>query len=327
MVNVAINGFGRIGRAFFRIGYKKLNIVAINDPSDAKTIAHLLKYDSVYGKFSENIKCSKNALYVGKKKINLYFEKDPEKLPWEKHKIDVVVECSGRFTDKKSANKHIKAGAKKVIISAPAKDVDLTVINGINDNKIQKNHQIISNGSCTTNCLAPIAKIINDKLGLRKGFMVTVHSYTSSQNIVDAVHPKDIRRGRAAAENIIPTTSGASVAVGQALPELKDKIHSSAMRVPILNGSVIYLTCQVKKRKSVKEINELFKKAAMKKFKNIIEYSEEPLVSTDIIKNQHSAIFDSSLTEVDKDLVKIIAWYDNEYGYSCRLVDMLRYLK
>lgn len=323
-MRVAINGFGRIGRIFFRTAYKKLNVVAINSPSNAKTIANLLKYDSVYGKFSGKIKYTKNALYVDGKKINLYFERDPENLPWKENKIDVVVESSGIFRDKDSLNKHLKAGAKKVIVSAPAKGVDLVVVNGVNDTKIKKNHKIISNASCTTNCLAPIIKVIDASLGLKKCFMVTIHSYTSTQNIVDGSHKKDIRRGRAAAENIIPTTSGASVAVGKVLPNLNGKIHSSAMRVPVLDGSVIYLTCIVKKKKTVKEINQIMKKASKGKFKGIIEYSEDSLVSTDIIGNNHAAVLDSELTEVDNEFVKVVAWYDNEWAYCYQMVDVVK---
>jgi len=329
MINVAINGFGRIGRIVFRCGFKdkKINFVAFNDLTDAKTLAYLLKYDSVYGKFPGRVEVKNNVLRVNGKKIKVFSEKDPEKLPWKKLKIDVVIESTGIFREKKLAMKHIKAGAKKVIITAPFKGDDFvkTIVLGVNENTITKEDKIISNASCTTNCLAPMVKVLNDSFGIIEGFMTTVHSYTADQRLVDAPH-KDLRRGRSAAINIVPTTTGAAKAVTETIPELKGKLDGMAIRVPTVCGSVTDFVCKVKRETTIEEVNRVFKKAS-KKMKGILEYSEEPLVSTDIIANKHSCIFDSLSTRVMGNLVKVIGWYDNEYGYSCRVIDLIKKLK
>lgn len=324
---VAINGFGRIGRVLFRVAYKKLNIVAINSPSDAKTMAHLLKYDSVYGRFPGKISYTKNSLVVDGKRIKLFFERDPLKIPWKDLKIDVVAECTGVFRYREMIEKHIEAGAKRVILSAPPKDeVDCNIVKGVNDKHYKKHHCLISCASCTTNCFAPIVQVLHKALKVKKGFMVTTHAYTGDQQLVDGTH-KDLRRARAAAINVVPTTSGAAKAVTQVIPELKGKLHASAIRVPVPTGSAIYFTCEVGKKVSAERINDLFKKASKGKMKGIIQYCNEPIVSSDIIGNPHSAIFDSLLTEVDGDLVKVVAWYDNEWGYSHRMMDLIKEIK
>jgi len=328
MANYAINGFGRIGRQVFQIALKqKLNIVAINDLTDTKTLAHLLKYDSVYGRFSGKIGYDKDHLIINNKKIKVYAEKDPAKLPWKKLNIDVVAECTGAFTDREGASKHLKAGAKKVLISAPAKKPDITVVLGVNfDRYDRKKHKIISNASCTTNCIAPIVKVLNDAFGIESGFMTTVHAYTASQKLVDAPHKKDIRRGRAAAVNIVPTTTGATKAVGETIPELNKKLDGMAIRVPVACGSICQFSAVLKKKITTEQVNSAFKKAAQK-IKGILEYSEEPLVSTDIIQNPHSCIFDSLSTQaVGKHQVNVCGWYDNEWGYSARMVDVMKKL-
>lgn len=328
MAKFAINGFGRIGRQIFEIGLKnKLNIVAINDLTDTKTLAYLLTHDSVYGKFPGKVSYDKDHIIVDNKKIRVYAEKDPVKLPWKKLNVDVVAECTGFFTDRAGAMKHIKAGAKKVLISAPAKKPDLTVVLGVNFDKYdKKKHKIVSNASCTTNCIAPIVKVLNDAFGIVNGFMTTVHAYTATQKLVDAPHKKDPRRGRAAAVNIVPTTTGAAKAVTETIPELKDKLNGMAIRVPVVCGSICQFSAVLKKNVTAAEVNAAFKKAAQK-LKNIIEYSEEPLVSTDIIQNNNSCIFDSLSTQVIKgNLVNVCGWYDNEWGYSARMVDVMKKL-
>lgn len=326
-IRVAINGFGRIGRLVFRIGLeKKVNFVAINDLTDTKTLAYLLKYDSVYGKFEEKISFDKNHLIVGNKKIRVYAEKDPENLPWKELKVDVVVESTGFFTTKELASKHLKAGAKKVLISANYRgdQVVKTLIKGVNLNIYnKKTDHVVCKGSCTTTCLAPIVKVLNDKLGIERGFMTTVHAVTSAQRIVDAPH-KILRQGRSLLDSMIPTKTGAAIAITRAIPALKERIDGMAIRVPTRVGSIVDFTCIVKRKTSVEEVNKIFKEASKKKMKGIIEYSEEDIVSADIIGNTHSSIFDSRLTKVDGKLVKVLAWYDNEYGYSCRIVDMLK---
>ncbi|MEK6863644.1 MAG: type I glyceraldehyde-3-phosphate dehydrogenase [Nanoarchaeota archaeon] len=335
MINVAINGFGRIGRTVFRAAWedKSINIVAVNDLTDNKTLAHLLKYDSVHGLFSENVTASDGYLTVGKKKIKVMAEQDPSKLPWKKLGIDVVVESTGRFTDPYKAAAHLKAGAKRVLISAPCKcEADkvcpantVTLVSGVNEHAYNKNkHKIISNASCTTNCVAPILKVVEDHIGIKRCFFTTIHAYTSSQKLVDGPH-KDLRRSRAAAINIIPASTGADVAAVEAIPELRGKVRGLAFRVPVADGSVTDFTIETQREVTPKEVNEIFKKAAGGKLKGIIQYSEDELVSTDIIHNPHSAIYDAKLTSVvDKKFLKIVAWYDNEWGYSCRVVDMIK---
>ena len=328
MVNVAINGFGRIGRQVFEIALKnKVNIVAVNDLTDTKTLAYLLKYDSVYGRYPGKISYDKDHIIIDNKKIKVFAEQDPAKLPWKKLKVDVVAECTGFFTEKSGAMKHIKAGAKKVLISAPAKNPDITVVLGVNFDKYdKKKHNIISNASCTTNCIAPMVKILNDAFGIVNGFMTTVHAYTSTQKLVDGPAKKDVRRGRAAADNIVPTTTGATKAVVETIPELKGRLNGMALRVPVVCGSICQFTAVLKKTATSEEVNTAFKKAAQK-LKGLLEYSEEPLVSTDIIKNPHSCIFDSLTTQVvGGNTVNICGWYDNEWGYSARMVDILKKL-
>lgn len=335
MINVAINGFGRIGRMVLRAGWKdkKINIVAINDLTDNETLAHLLKYDSVHGVFPEKVSHSDSLLIVGKKKIKVLAEKDPTKLPWKKMKIDVVVESTGKFTDPYKAAAHLKAGAKRVLISAPCKCEaekvcpanTATLVLGVNDKSYQKNkHKIISNASCTTNCVAPVLKVIEDHVGIKRCYFTTIHAYTATQRIVDGPHKK-LRRARAAAINIVPTSTGADVAAVQAIPDLQGKVRGLAFRVPVVDGSVTDFTIETEKEVTVEEINSRFKKHSKGKMKGIIEYSDRELVSTDILHNPHSAIIDSKLTEVvDRKILKIIAWYDNEWGYSNRMVDMIK---
>lgn len=329
MVRVAINGFGRIGRQVLQIALKNkgIEIVAINDLTDTKTLAHLLKYDSVYGRFSGRISCDERNLIINNKKIPCFAEKDPERLPWARLRVGIVAECTGFFEDRNGASKHLKAGAKKVLISAPAKHPDITVVKGVNLGQYNKaKNNIISNASCTTNCIAPMIKVLHDKFGVLKGFMNTVHAYTASQRLVDGPH-KDLRRARAAAANIIPTTTGATDAVIEAIPELKGKLSGIAMRVPAICGSICQFSAVLKKTVTRDEINAEFKRQADTKLKGIIEYCNEPIVSSDIIKNEASCIFDALATEViDNNLVSICGWYDNEWGYSARMVDVLKHL-
>ena len=328
MVRVAINGFGRIGRVFYRACYtdKDIEVVAVNDLTDAKTLAHLLKYDSVHGHFPKTVKASDDNLVVDGKKLLVLSEKEPQKLPWKKLKADVVVECTGFFTKREDAALHLEAGAKKVLISAPAKNSpDLTIVKGVNDKDYDKNkHDICSNASCTTNSLAPVIKILNDNFGVKRGFLTTIHAYTADQQLVDAPH-KDLRRARHAALNIVPTTTGAAKAVAEVIPELKGKLDGIAVRVPVPDGSVTDFVCEVEKEVSIEDVNKVFKKAADSSMKGVIEYSDEPLVSSDIVGNSHSSIFDSLSTNViDGHLVKILAWYDNEWGFSHRMVDVIK---
>ncbi len=326
---VAINGFGRIGRCFLRAskGYQEFEVVAINDLTDAKTLAHLLKYDSVHGIFAADIKTGEGSITVDGREIKILAMTEPEKLPWKDLGVDIVIESTGRFTDKPSASKHLNAGAKWVIISAPAKEPDMTVCMGVNEETLDpKNHRIISNASCTTNCLAPVAKVIHNEFKIIKGLMTTIHSYTNDQRILDLPH-KDLRRARAAAMNMIPTTTGAAKAVGLVLPELKGKLNGLAIRVPTPNVSVVDLVVEVSKEVTVEEVNEALKKAAEGPMKGILQYSEEPLVSIDLNGNNHSAIVDSKLTMVlEGRMVKVLAWYDNEWGYSSRIRDLILYL-
>jgi glyceraldehyde 3-phosphate dehydrogenase len=335
MIRVAINGFGRIGRNVLRAAYghsqygKKFEIIAINDLGNTKTLAHLLKYDSIYGKFHGDINQKEDGIEINDKFIKFISNVNPLKLPWNRYDIDIVIESTGIFRNREDAEKHIKSGAKKVIISAPAKNPDLTIVLGVNEEDYDKEkHHIISNASCTTNSLAPPVKVINDEFGIDKGIMTTIHSYTGDQRILDFPH-KDLRRARAAATSIIPTTTGAAKAVSLVIPELKGRLDGMAVRVPTPDGSLTDLTCILKKEVTVNEINELLKNAANSKLKGIMEYTEEPLVSVDIIGNPHSSIIDGLSTKVigeKGNLVKILSWYDNEWGYSCRLVDLINYL-
>lgn len=326
MINVAINGFGRIGRLVLRAGIKdkSINWVCVNDITDAKTLAHLFKYDSVHGKFDGTVENTDDSLIIDGKKIKVLTILDPQKLPWRDLKIDVVVESTGRFTDREGAEQHLKAGAKKVLISAPAKNPDMTIVMGVNEQMYDKNkHHVVSNASCTTNCLAPVAKVLNDNFRIKRGFMTTIHAYTADQKLVDSPH-KDLRRARQAALSIIPTTTGAAKAVAEVIPELKGKLDGLAFRVPVATGSVTDFVCEVEKSTTKEEINEVFKNAA-KKLKGVLAYTEEPIVSVDIITDPNSSIFDSELTNViGGNFVKVVAWYDNEWGFSERMVDVIK---
>ncbi|WP_053956687.1 type I glyceraldehyde-3-phosphate dehydrogenase [Inediibacterium massiliense] len=330
-VKVGINGFGRIGRNAFKIAMeqekKDFEIVAINDLTDARTLAHLLKYDSCFGKFSKTVEAKENSIVVDGKEIKIYAERDPENIPWKELGVDIVIESTGVFTDKEKAIKHIKAGAKKVIISAPAKNEDITIVLGVNEKDYDpKNHHVISNASCTTNCLAPFAKVIDEKFGIQRGLMTTVHSYTNDQRILDLPH-KDLRRARAAAESIIPTTTGAAKAVALVLPKLKGKLNGMAMRVPTPTVSVVDLVCELEKETTAEQINQALKEASENELKGILGYSEEPLVSIDYRQDSRSSIIDGLSTMVmDKNLAKIVSWYDNEWGYSTRVVDLVKYV-
>ena len=324
-VNIGINGFGRVGRCAFRAALDKdldMSFVAINDLTDPKTLAHLLKYDSVHGKATFDIGYTKDALIVNGKEIRVLAERDPSALPWKALDVDVVIESTGIFTKKAQASMHLDAGAKKVIISAPSPDSDVTVVLGVNFDEYDKNkHHVISNASCTTNCLAPIAKVLNDKFGIKYGLMTTTHSYTNDQRILDFPH-KDLRRARSAAVSMIPTSTGAAKAIGLVVPELKGKLDGLAIRVPTPNVSIVDLTCVLEKAATVDEINSEVLKMAEGDMKSILQYTDEPLVSCDINGNPFSSIFDSSLTKVVDDLVKVFCWYDNEWGYSNRVVEL-----
>jgi glyceraldehyde-3-phosphate dehydrogenase type I len=327
-MRVAINGFGRIGKGVFRAALERnVKIVAVNDIHGIRDAAYLLKYDSVYGKFKGKIQIKKDNLIVNGRKIMVLNERDPEKLPWKKLRIDIVVESTGVFRERKDVLKHISSGAKKVVVTAPMKDKsDITLVPGVNNSALKKFHKLISVASCTTNCAAPVAKIIDDNFGIKWALLSTVHGYTSSQNLIDGSNEKDPRRGRAAAVNLIPTTTGAANSVVEAIPKLKGKIDGSAIRAPLPDGSILDFVAEVKKPINNKKINLAFKKAAKGKMNGIIEYSDEDLVSSDIIGNSHSAVYDSKMTKVEGNLVKIFAWYDNEYGYSCRVVDVIKML-
>jgi glyceraldehyde 3-phosphate dehydrogenase len=327
MVKIAINGFGRIGRMVFKEALKKnVQVVAINDINGLADAEYLLKYDSVYGKYPGKVSSKRNNLIVNGKSFLVLNEKDPEKLPWKKLGVDVVVESTGVFRDKEGAGKHIKAGAKRVIVTAPMKDSpDVTIVPGVNENKLKKSHKFISVASCTTNCASPVLKILKDNFGIKKGYLTTVHAYTSTQSLIDGSN-KSPRRGRAAAVNLVPTTTGAAIAVIEAIPELKGKLDGIAIRAPVICGSITDLTVELNKKTSIEKINEVFEKAAKGKYKGILEYSDEELVSSDILGNNHSSIFDSKMTRVQGDFVKVLAWYDNETGYSSRVVDVVKLL-
>lgn len=331
-MNIAINGFGRIGRAALKslLAKKgsKVKIVAINDLTDTATLAHLLQYDSCYGKYNKKVSSTKDSLVIDGKKYKVIAEREPAKLPWKALGVDVVLECTGRFTKKEDASLHLKVGAKKVIISAPAKGGIKTFVMGVNENKIKKTDKIISNASCTTNCLAPVTEIIRKNFGIKKAIMTTIHSYTADQNIVDGPH-KDLRRARAAAVNIVPTTTGAAIAVTETITQLKGKFDGMAVRVPTPVGSITDAVFVVNKKTDEKKINQVFKKEARSaRFKGLVEATEEPIVSSDIVGNPASAIVDLSLTKVvGGDLVKVIAWYDNEWGYASRMIDLCEYIE
>lgn len=331
MLKVAINGFGRIGRNFLRasLGNRDFRVIAVNDIADSKTMAHLFKYDSVYGRFKGRIEAGENFISVDGNKILMFSERDPAKLPWGRLGIDVVIESTGIFRKKEQAEVHLKAGAKKVVLSAPPKgDKPVKqIVLGVNESEYDpKKDDVVSNASCTTNCLAPVAKVLDQKFGIVKGFMTTIHAYTSDQRLLDAPH-KDWRRGRSAATSIVPTSTGAAKALGEVMPKLKGRITGSAMRVPVADGSIVDLVVELRRKASVEEINKAFKNAAEGKMKEILQYHDEPIVSLDIIGNPHSAIFDSLLTNIEGDLIEIFAWYDNEWGYSKRLVDLVSFIK
>jgi len=327
-IKVAINGFGRIGRLTFRALLKKekVEVVAINDLTSPATLAHLLKYDSIHGRFDGTVTVEDNTLVVNGIKIPIYAEKDPANLPWKALGVDIVAECTGVFRNREKMQKHIDAGARRVLLSVPsdkAEDVDITVVMGVNDNLLKPEHIFVSNASCTTNCLAPVAKVMNDNFGIARGLMNTVHSYTNDQIILDAPH-KDLRRARAAAMSIIPTSTGAAKAVGLVIPELKGKLDGFAMRVPTPDGSIIDLTLELEKSTTKEEINAAMKAAAEGPMKGVLEYCTDPIVSSDIVGTTSSSIFDSLLTQVSGGkFVKVISWYDNENGYSNRMADML----
>lgn len=327
MIRIAINGFGRIGRMVLKAGIDDpaIEFVAVNDLTDAKTLAHLLKHDSVHGRFNGMIESDGKNITVNGKEIIVLAEKEPRKLPWKKLKIDCVIESTGRFTNKEDCSQHIRAGAKKVLLSAPPKDKGIPIIvKGANEDKIKGD--IISNASCTTNSLAPVVKVLDEKFGIENGFLTTVHSYTADQNLVDGPH-KDLRRARSAAINIIPTTTGAAESTAEVIPNLKGKMTGIAVRVPTANGSLSNFICTVKKKTTAEEVNKAMKDAAENDpmLSSVLEYSEEPLVSTDIIGNPASSIFDSSLTRViNGKLVSVCAWYDNEWGYSKRMIDLVK---
>ncbi|MBW2982841.1 type I glyceraldehyde-3-phosphate dehydrogenase [Candidatus Woesearchaeota archaeon] len=328
MVRVAINGFGRIGRMVLRAGYDdpEVEFVAINDLTDTKTLAHLLKYDSVHGRFQDGVEARDEALVIGGKEVKVFSEKDPKALPWGDLDVDVVVESTGVFRTKDKASLHLEAGAKKVLISAPAKgDGSVkTIVKGVNDHDLKPEDTVVSCASCTTNCLAPVVKVLDDNYGVEQGFMTTVHAYTADQNLVDAPH-KDLRRARSAAVSIVPTTTGAAKAVELVMPHLKGRLDGMAMRVPVPDGSITDFVCRLKKRPSKEEINELFRNVAANELNQVLEYQEDPVVGVDIVGNRHSSVFDAALTKVGDDgFVKVVSWYDNEYGYSCRMVDLVK---
>ncbi|MEM0384888.1 MAG: type I glyceraldehyde-3-phosphate dehydrogenase [Nitrososphaeria archaeon] len=333
MIKVGVNGFGRIGRLFYRAALddkefqEHFEVVAVNDITDAPTLAHLLKYDSTFGKLNHDVKVEGDSIVVDGKQIKVLNAKDPSQLPWKSLGVEYVIESTGLFTDRENASKHLSSGAKKVIISAPAKNPDLTVVMGVNNNLYDPNkHAIVSNASCTTNCLAPVVKVLDENFGIEKGFMTTCHAYTNDQRVLDLPH-KDLRRARAAAMNIIPTTTGAARAIGEVLPHLKGKLDGIALRVPVPDCSVNDFVCIVKKNVTRDMVNAALKDASETYLKGILEFTMEPIVSSDVKGNPHSAIVDGQSTMVmEGNLVKTLAWYDNEWGYSCRLVDLLKFM-
>ena len=325
MIRVAINGFGRIGRSFTRAiqNHPNINLVAINDLAPTQTLAHLLKYDSIHGAFNGKVSTEENKILINDKAIQIYSEKDPELLPWKNLAIDIVIESTGIFLTKELASKHLTAGAKKVILSAPPKSEYITtVVLGINDHVITGNEQIISNASCTTNAAAPLIKVLHDFYHIESAYITTVHSYTSDQTLHDSPH-RDLRRARAGAQSIIPTTTGAAKAITKIFPDLDGNIGGCGIRVPVPNGSLIDISVNLKENPNVEEINNAFKKASENSLKNILQYTEDPLVSIDIVGNAHSCIFDADLTSITGNMVKVVGWYDNEMGYSNRLADLV----
>jgi glyceraldehyde 3-phosphate dehydrogenase len=324
MIKVAINGFGRIGRLAFRVLLEKNNVevVAINDLTDTKTLAHLLKYDSTQGKFNGSVEATEGGIIVNGTKIGITAERAPKDLPWGKLGVDVVLESTGRFVDEAGASQHLEAGAKKVVISAPAKGNIPTVVLGVNEEILTGEETIVSNASCTTNCLAPVAKVLNDSFGLEQGFITTIHAYTADQNLQDGPH-NDLRRSRAAAINMVPTSTGAAKAVGLVLPELNGKLDGNSMRVPTPTGSITDLVALLKKEVTVEEVNAAMKAAADGPMKGILKYTEDPIVSSDIVGDPHSSIFDAGITSANGKMVKIASWYDNEAGYANRAADLI----
>jgi glyceraldehyde 3-phosphate dehydrogenase len=324
-VRVGINGFGRIGRNVFRAARERgvdVEIVAVNDITDARTLAHLLDYDSVFGRYPGEIRASDGAISVDGREVAVLAERDPGSLPWRELGVDVVIESTGLFTDRDTAAAHLDAGARKVIISAPAKGPDITVCIGVNDREYDpERHHVISNASCTTNCLAPLAKVLDDVFGIERGYMTTCHAYTNDQRILDLPH-KDLRRARAAALSIIPTSTGAARAIGEVLPRLKGRLDGIALRVPVPDGSVVDLTCELSRETSVEEVNGALRAAAEGPLEGILGYTEDPIVSRDVVGDPRSSLVDASLTMVNGTTVKLVSWYDNEWGYSCRLAEL-----
>jgi len=325
---VAINGFGRIGRLVFRALVERdgIDVVAINDLTDAATLAMLLKYDSVHGGFDGTIDVSGDSMVVNGSEITMLADPDPEKLPWANMEIDFVVESTGFFLTREGCAKHLTAGAKRVLLSAPAKDeIDATIVLGVNDDMLKPEHKIVSNASCTTNCLAPLCKVLNETFGIEMGLMTTVHAYTNDQNVADMMHPKDLRRARAAGINIIPTTTGAARAIGKVIPALDGKLDGMALRVPVADGSAVDLVATLAKSASADEVNAAMKAAADGELKGILQYCEDPIVSSDVIHNPHSSVLDSLATiAIGDNMVKVVSWYDNEWGYSSRMVDLIQ---
>jgi glyceraldehyde 3-phosphate dehydrogenase len=326
-IRVAINGFGRIGRLLYRAALEqraKIDFVAVNDITDAKTLAHLLKYDSVHGRFNGDVQVKGTNLVVNGKELKVLAQRDPAQLPWKDMNIYLAVESTGFFTDREGASKHLAAGAKKVLISAPATNPDITMVIGVNEKTYDhKKHNIISNASCTTNCVGPVTKVLQDNFGIERAFMMTAHAYTNDQRVQDLVH-KDLRRARAAAVNIIPTTTGAARAIGEIMPDLKGKIDGISLRVPVPDVSIVDLTASLKKEATKETINAAFKKAAETSLKGVLEYTEDPIVSTDVLHSTYSAVFDAQSTmAIDKNFIKVLAWYDNEWGFSCRMVEQI----
>lgn len=326
-IKVAINGFGRIGRLVFKAMQKEtaIEVVAINDITDAKTLAHLLKYDTVHGRYPNPVHAEGDMLIAGDRRVKIWAEKDPGNLPWKNLGVDIVIESTGIFTSREKLGLHVKAGARKVLLTAPAKDeLDNTVVMGVNDDTLTAKQVLVSNASCTTNCLAPVAKVLHENFGIKRGWMTTIHAYTNDQRILDQPH-KDLRRARAAANNIIPTTTGAAKAVGLVIPSLKGKLDGIAMRVPVSDGSLVDLVAELEKSATAAEINHIMKSAANSALKGYLEYCDDPIVSSDVIGNPASSIFDAASTRVmDGNFVKVITWYDNEWGYSKRTVDLLK---
>jgi glyceraldehyde 3-phosphate dehydrogenase len=328
-IRVAINGFGRIGRLVYRHGFNDdtFEFVAINDLTDPNTLAYLLKYDSVHGRFPGKVTSAGDHLDIDGKTVNVISEGDPERLPWKEMGVDVVIESTGRFRKRKDAGKHLNAGAKKVVISAPSPDADIMIVMGVNDNRyVTAEHDVISTASCTTNCLAPVAKVLHERFQLKRGMMTTIHAYTNDQRILDFPH-KDHRRARAAAVSMIPTTTGAATAVSKVLPELEGRLDGMAVRVPTADGSLVDLTAELGTPASVEDVNGAMKEAAQGPLRGILEYTEDPIVSIDVVGNPHSSVFDALSTMVmGENLVKVLSWYDNEYGYAARMVDMMKLL-